>query len=499
MDNNKIYGGIYNSKPSSKTDKFVMDSFQLEAERDISKWYLIETLAHNLMLAEEKLVPANASRKILTELLGFIKNFDRETYIDPSIGDVHENTETKLKKLIGNEAGWVHVARSRNDQVATDQKLFLKSSLNSIFSLLTDLVEVLIKQSNNYKDDVMPGFTHLRVATPSTLGFWFQAYAVQIMDELKILKNIYDVQDKSPLGAGTSYGVNWPINTKLTSSLLGFAKPFDNSLAEINSRGINELHVLSILSSTLTILSRMMEDIVIWSMPELGLISIGEEYTTGSSIMPQKQNPDIAEKVRSKVSNTVGYLLSVLISIKGTPSGYNRDSADTKINITRAIAEFKSTIEIVTTLSSSIKPNIENMKLPIQTALATKLADELCRQYQIPFRQTHEIVGASIRKAGGNVGNISNKIIEESIGEVTNLSISLPENFVNYIFNVENSLTQYQYKGSPNPKFVMEVNEDLVNYLCQIRDWITKETNKFESSIINLITQAEKYIGQPTE
>jgi argininosuccinate lyase len=495
MDNQKIYGGIYKSGPSKKTDEFVMDRLQFDAEKEVAYYYLLETLAHNYMLAEEKLVPLDSSKKIIGELLELIESFDKENYLEDNSGDVHENTEKILKEAIGEDAGWVHVARSRNDQSRTDQKLFVKDNLHKVFEKLSELVNVLVKKSDDNKSIIMPGFTHLRVATPSTFGFWWQSYALQLIDELNILQKIYEVQDKSPLGAGTSYGVNWPINTETTSSLLGFAKSLRNALEEINSRGINEIHVLSSFASISTILSRMMEDVIIWSMPELDYIGIGEEHTTGSSIMPQKMNPDIAEKIRSQVGNITGAVISTLINIKGTPSGYNRDSADTKIAITQAMWKFIATLDIVSEMLSKIEPKPENMKKSIKTSLATKLADEICKNYQIPFRQTHEIIGSSIKKAGGDVEGIDNQLLQQSIFEVTKQQIELPVNFVNEIMNIERAIDQYQYKGSPNPKFIEEVNREAESEIVDIIEWNNQNIDRFHQSINKLISLSKKLNG----
>ena len=232
--------------------------------------------------------------------------------VDPLIGDVHENVECQLIKSLGNDGGWFHIGRSRNDQSVTDQKLFTKKLFLDFFEKLSQLELILLNKSEQNKEVVMPGFTHLRSAMPSTFGFWWQAYLDQILNMHSLLKATYQTVDTSPLGAGASYGVNWKIDPIFTASKLGFSKVFNNALSAINTRGIDDAVIISNSTIFLIILSRMMEDIIIWSMPEINFISIPEEFTTGSSIMPQKINPDIAEKIKSKSSKLVGNLNHVV-------------------------------------------------------------------------------------------------------------------------------------------------------------------------------------------
>ena len=495
MNTSKIYEGIYTKGPSKKTDQFIMDPTMTVLENKLAPYYLMETIAHNLMTAKNGIVPKNSAKKILKTLLMLLEESKNQNIVNPVVGDVHENVEKKLTDEIGDEAGWFHIARSRNDQTIVDQKLFTKKHLLDLFEELANLENILLKKSEEYKDTIMPGFTHLRSAMPSSFGFWWQAYLDQIIDFHKVLKTTYETYDQSPLWAGASYGVNWKIYPKMTAKLLGFSEPLNNGLSAINKRGIEDAVIISQLAVFSTLLSKIMEDLIIWSIPELNYISISEEFTTGSSIMPQKMNPDIAEKIKSKSAKMIANLNHDLIAIKGTPSGYNRDSAEVKISIMASIDEALSTISITNEMLSKIVANSEAMKKGVISSLPTKLADELVKKYQIPFRLAHKIVGKTVALVNGNVSEIMSKTIEKAIELIMNKKISIKEDLVKEIFDIENALKQYQYIGAASPKHVSIVNKTLKKEVIKFETWSKNQKKKFISSKTNLLKEVNKFIN----
>lgn len=494
MKNSKIYGGIYTKGPSKKTDQFIMDPTMTVLENKLAPYYLWETIAHNLMITKQGIVPKKISKKILKELLKLAKKAKTQQLVNPLIGDVHENIENQLTKTLGDDAGWFHIGRSRNDQSVVDQKLFTKKYLLDIFEKLSQLELILLKKAEQNKEVIMPGFTHLRSAMPSTFGFWWQAYLDQIIDLHLALKAVYQITDKSPLGAGASYGVNWKIDPAFTAKRLGFSKPLNNALSTINARGIEDALIISNLTVFLTILSRMMEDLIIWGMPELNFITISEEFTTGSSIMPQKMNPDIAEKVKSKSAKLIGNLNHVLVAMKGTPSGYNRDSAESKIAIIDSLEESLSTVFITCDMLDKIIPNPETMKKATISSLPTKLADKLVEEYQIPFRLAHKVVGKIVGLVKGDLTKINNIIIETAIKEIANKSFLIDQKLINEILNVENALNQYNYQGSPKPYFVFQVNNLLEKEVNQLYEWVKKTKRKFSQTEKNLYQEVKSFI-----
>jgi len=493
--NQKIYGGIYTKGPSKKTDQFIMDPTMTVLENKLAPYYLWETTAHNLMLAEQGIVTKKIAIKILKGLLELLKKAQREQIVDPVNGDVHENVEKKLTKMIGEDAGWFHIARSRNDQAITDQKLFTKKYLLDFFEELNKLEVILLKKSEQYKDIIMPGFTHLRSAMPTSFGFWWQAYLDQILDLHELLIKIYEVYDKCPLGAGASYGVNWKIDPDFTSKKLGFSKPLTNALSTINSRGIEDAVIISNLAIFSIILSRMMEDLIIWSLPELNYITISEEFTTGSSIMPQKINPDIAEKIKSKSAKLIANLIHVLVAMKGTPSGYNRDSAESKIAIMASLEETLSTISITNDMLAKVIPNPDEMRKGVISSLPTKLADELVKKFQIPFRTAHKIIGKTISMANGNVLKINDKAVKKAIKEVFGKELIINQQLVKDVFNVNNALKQYQYEGSPCPEYVLKVNKKLKEKIKSLSIWSKKTKDKINQSQKQLFKEVYQFIN----
>lgn len=482
MKNQKIYGGIYTKGPSKKTDQFIMDPTMTALENKLAPYYLWETIAHNFMTAKCGIVPNKIAKKILKELLKLVEKVKTEQLVNPEVGDVHENVEKILTESIGEDAGWFHIGRSRNDQTIVDQKLFTKKYLLDIFEELNKLENILWKKVNMYKNTVMPGFTHMRSAMPSSFGFWWQSYLDQTLDLHTVLKSVFEVYDKCPLGAGASYGVNWKINPKFTAEKLGFSKPLNNALSAINTRGIEDANVISQLAIFLTVLSRMMEDLIIWSLPELNYVAISEEFTTGSSIMPQKMNPDIAEKIKSKSAKLIANFTHVLVAMKGTPSGYNRDSAESKIAIMASLEETLSTISITNDMLAKVIPNPDAMKKGVISSLPTKLADELVKKFQIPFRTAHKIIGKTIHLAQGDSKQINKQIVETAIKEITGKEIVVDAQLIEDVFTIKNALDQYQYEGSAGPEYVYKINIELEKELTFLSNWNKKQKNTFSKA-----------------
>lgn len=494
MKNTKIYGGIYTKGPSKKTDQFIMDPTMTVLENKLAPYYVMETIAHNLMTAKCGIVPKQIAKKILKGLLEILEKSHDGKIIDPSVGDVHENVEKQLTDKIGDGAGWFHVARSRNDQTVVDQKLFTKKSLVDIFDELNKLEKTLLKKAEIYKDTIMPGFTHMRSAMPSSFGFWWQSYLDQLLSINEVLKTVYEVYDYCPLGAGASYGVNWKIKPELTAKALGFSKPLNNGLSAINNRGIEDANLISQLAIIMTVLSKMMEDLIIWSLPELNYVAISEEYTTGSSIMPQKMNPDICEKIKSKSSKLIANLIHDLVAMKGTPSGYNRDSAETKIAIMASLNEAASTIAIANAMISKIVANPEAMKKGVISSLPTKLSDKLVEEYQIPFRKCHHIVGKLVALVNNDINKITPDLLESVIKDVTKKDFSVNQKLINDVFDINKALDSYEHTGSPKPYQVFQINVILNNKIIELSKWTNKTKAQLSQSEKDLLDEVSKFI-----
>ncbi|MBL7150828.1 argininosuccinate lyase [Candidatus Microgenomates bacterium] len=496
MKNSKIYSGIYKKEPSKKVDAFLLDEKQQKVDSLLVPYYLWETIAHNLMLVNQKIINKKIGKKILKALVKLYEKADKEGFfLDPEKGDIHENFEKILTGMIGKDGGWFHLARSRNDQIFCDQKLLTKKLFFDFGQSLVKFCQVLGEKSQQYPKVIMPGFTHLRTAMPSSFGFWWQSYLEQIIELEKILQKIFEVTDKNPLGAGASYGVNWPINPEETAKNLGFAACFKNSLAALDSRGFHEFYLVSCLSALVIILSRMMEDLIIWSLPQLDFIKIDEKLTSGSSIMPQKMNPDIAEKIRSKTGLIVANLNSLLIALKGTPSGYNRDSAETKIVIVQSLSEVKSVLDTASFLIKEVVPNKEKMLAAAADSLAVKLADVLVQKCKIDFRSAHKIVGKSISLAG-SLENINSEILAKSGWEIAGKKIEAEDELIKKAINPQKALSLYGYQGSPNPSKVLKVSKVLVKENKDFEIWLENKKENFQKAEKNLIKKVKKFLKE---
>jgi len=378
-------------------------------------------------------------------------------------------------------------------------KIFKYPGDIDIFEEIDQLENILLKKADVYKNVVMSGFTHMRSAMPSSFGFWWQSYLDQIIDLNKILKIVFETYDKCPLGAGASYGINWKIDPKFTAKALSFSKPLINGLSAINNRGIEDANIIGQLSILLTVLSRMMEDLIIWSLPELNYIAISEEFTTGSSIMPQKMNPDICEKIKSKSAKLIANFNHDLIAIKGTPSGYNRDSAEIKIAIMASLEEALSTISITNGVLSKIIANPVAMKKGVISSLPTKLADELVKKFGIPFRVAHNIVGKTVSLVNGKIEDITVNTVKKAIKEITGKDYHVKVELIQKVFNVDNALDQYQYEGSAGPKFVSIVNDKLNKELKILGSWTKNLKNKSIETEQKLLEEVNKFINNNYE
>ena len=496
MKNSKIYSGIYKKEPLKKVDAFLLDEKQQKVDSLLAPYYLWETIAHNFMLVNQKIINKKIGKKILKALIKLCEKVDKEGFsLDPQNGDIHENFEKALTEMIGSDAGWFHLARSRNDQIFCDQKLLIKELFFDFGQSLVKFCQILGEKSQQYPKVIMPGFTHLRMAMPSSFGFWWQSYLEQIIELEKIFQKIFEVTDKNPLGAGASYGVNWPINPEETAKNLGFTACFKNSLAALDSRGVHEFYLVSCLSALIIILSRMMEDLIIWSLPQLDFIKIDEELTSGSSIMPQKMNPDIAEKIRSKTALMVADLNSLLIALKGTPSGYNRDSAETKIVVVQSLSEAKSVLDITISLVKGIIPNKENMLEAAASSLAAKLADVLVKKNKIDFRSAHKIVGKSISLAG-SLENINSKILAQASWEIAGKKIEVSDKLIKEAVNPRKALSLYSYEGSPNPLKVIKVSKVLLKENESFAIWLKNQKENFQEAKKGLIKKVKKFLKE---
>lgn len=363
--------------------------------------------------------------------------------------DIHSAVEFRLSNLIGETAGKLHTGRSRNDQVATGVRLWVKKVLQNTFDELIVLQKTLIEISEENIETLIPGYTHLQRAQPVSLAHHFLAYVEMIERDKKRINFVIDEADKSPLGSGALAGSTLPLDSSFTSKQLGFSSPNANSLDAVSDRDFI-LDSLNCFSIGMIHLSRLAEELILWSTEEWKFIKLADEFTTGSSLMPQKKNPDLAELIRGKTGRVFGNQFSLLTTLKALPLSYNRDMQEDKEPLFDSFETYYNSIKLAAKMISSMKINKERFSDELANGfiLATDLADWIVLK-GIPFREAHHIVGKLV--AYCEEKNITFKNVE--LMDLKNIHEIFTEDALK-CFDIKTSLTRKKTYGSPNPELV---------------------------------------------
>ncbi len=395
---NTMWGGRFAGAPGAKMEEI---NASIDFDKKLFRQDIIGSQAHARMLAATGIVGADNAEKIISgldQILGEIEagnfNFSR------ALEDIHLNIEHRLKELIGPVAGRLHTARSRNDQVATDLKLWVRDAIDQIDGEITTLQRALAERALENAAIVMPGFTHLQGAQPVTFGHHLLAYVEMLARDRGRFSDARRRLNESPLGAAALAGTSFPIDRKATADSLGFDRPAANSLDAVSDR---DFVVESLAAASLCAihLSRFGEEIVIWSTSEFGFIRLSDEFTTGSSIMPQKRNPDAAELVRAKSGRIIGALNAIMIVLKGLPLAYQKDMQEDKEPTFAAFKTLSLCLGVMAGIVHDMVPNPDAMRTAASAGFstATDLADWLVRELDIPFRDAHQITGRIVVEA----------------------------------------------------------------------------------------------------
>ena len=445
---NAMWGGRFASGPDA-----VMES--INASIDFDKRMAVQdiagSIAHATMLAKQNIITASDAEAIKEGLLTILSEIENGTFeYSKALEDIHMNIESRLKEIIGEPAGRLHTGRSRNDQVATDFKLWTRDQCDAIIEGLTELMKALIDQADAGADTVMPGFTHLQVAQPVTWGHHMMAYVEMFARDRSRFLDARTRMNESPLGAAALAGTGFPIDRHDTAQALGFSAPSANSLDAVSDRDF-ALEFLSASSICATHLSRFAEELVIWSSAQFKFVTLSDRFSTGSSIMPQKKNPDAAELIRAKVGRITGSLVGLLMVMKGLPLAYSKDMQEDKEQVFDASDSLMLALAAMTGMISDMEPNVASLETAAASGFstATDLADWLVRDLGMPFREAHHITGALVAKA------------EEKGCDLPDLSLAdmqiVNERINADVFNflgVQNSVASRQSYGGTAPKQV---------------------------------------------
>lgn len=390
----KLWGGRFSEKNSQITEKL---SQSIHFDERLYKHDIMGSIAHARMLAKCGIITAPDCEKIIDGLKSIEKKIDSNEFeFKTEYEDIHMNIESHLAEMIGDAGKRLHTARSRNDQVALDSRLYLRDEVNEIQVLLLQLISKLVETAEKNVDVIMPGYTHMQVAQPVRFSHHVMAHAWSLQRDLERLEFVKKSISKSPIGVGALAGVNYKTDRSVTAQLLGFTDVTDNSMDTVADRDymLNFHYFASVLGMHL---SRMSEEIILWMTSEFKFIQLSDKVTTGSSIMPQKRNPDLAELIRGKTGRLYGNLMSLLTIMKGLPLTYNRDMQEDKEGLFDSIDTVKLSLEGMTEMFKEMKVNGEKMRKAVYSnySTATDLADFLAMK-GMPFREAHEVVGSIV-------------------------------------------------------------------------------------------------------
>jgi argininosuccinate lyase len=353
------------------------------------------------MLAKKGIIAAQDAKRIAHGLDTILSEIEAGKFaFKRALEDIHMNVESRLGELIGPSAGRLHTARSRNDQVATDFRLWIRDAIDEIDVALAEYQIALALKALAHAATVMPGFTHLQPAQPVTFGHHLLAYVEMAARDRGRFADARKRLNESPLGSGALAGTPFPIDRVMTAKALGFTRPTANSLDAVADRDF-VLEMLSACAIAAVHLSRLAEEIVIWSSPLVGLLRLSDKFTTGSSMMPQKRNPDAAELVRAKTGRVIGALVALMMVIKALPLAYQKDLQEDKEGAMDAIGALALSLTAMTGMARDMEPDIERMASAAGEgySTATDLADWLVRALKMPFREAHHVTGRIVAKA----------------------------------------------------------------------------------------------------
>src|SRR6058998_2656441 len=395
---NKMWGGRFTERPDAIMAEI---NASIDVDRRLYRQDIAASKAHAAMLAAQGILTANDAKNIARGLDTILSEIGKGSFdFKRALEDIHMNVESRLGELIGPAAGRLHTARSRNDQVATDFRLYVRDVIDETDSALASFQHALVTRALAHAGTVMPGFTHLQTSQPVTFGHHLLAYVEMAARDRGRFADARQRLNESPLGAAALAGTSFPIDRDATAKALGFDRPMANSLDAVSDRDF-VLETLSAAAIASVHLSRFAEELVIWNSPLTGLVRLSDKFTTGSSIMPQKRNPDAAELVRAKTGRVIGALNAMLVVMKGLPLAYQKDMQEDKQGAMEAFAALSLAIRAMTGMVLDLAPDEARMKAAAGEgySTATDLADWLVRTLKMPFRDAHHVTGRIVAKA----------------------------------------------------------------------------------------------------
>ncbi|WP_419903690.1 argininosuccinate lyase [Kiloniella sp.] len=409
---NAMWGGRFSVGPAEVMEKI---NASIDFDKRMSAQDIAGSKAHCAMLVKQGIISPEDGKAILDGLDTISREIEEGKFVfSAALEDIHMNIENRLRELIGDAAGRLHTARSRNDQVATDFKLWVRSAIDELDKQTGLLIEALINQAEENFDTIMPGYTHLQAAQPVTFGHHMLAYVEMFGRDRSRLKDCRNRLNECPLGAAALAGTSFPIDRHATAEALGFDRPTANSLDSVSDRD-HALEFMSAGAILATHLSRFAEELVIWCSQGFGFVTLSDAFTTGSSIMPQKKNPDAAELIRGKVARVIGSLNTLFIVMKGLPLTYGKDMQEDKEPVFDAADTLILSVTAMTGMVTDMVANRDRLHAATADGFltATDLADWLVKELGLPFRDAHHVTGTIVKLAEDKNCDISDLDLTE--------------------------------------------------------------------------------------
>ncbi|MBE0600222.1 MAG: argininosuccinate lyase [Firmicutes bacterium] len=407
----KLWAGRFEKQTAKLMDDF---HSSIPFDQRLLRCDVLGSIAHATMLKEQGIIPKQDGDSIINGLESILKDDeDGKLTIDLSAEDVHMFAEAELTKRIGEAGKRLHTGRSRNDQVALDTRMFAKLACGDVESSLITLLNTILTLAKQHTETVMPGYTHLQKAQPVTLGFHLMAYAQMIMRDLKRFRNAFEEADVMPLGSGALAGTTYDLNRERVAELLGFSTVSDNAMDAVSDRDYL-LSFLAAASTAMMHLSRFCEELILWSSNEFATVTMDDAYSTGSSIMPQKKNPDACELIRGKTGRVYGDLTALLTVMKGLPLAYNKDMQEDKEAFFDAYDTLKNCLNVFTAMLATLSFDTRQMEQSAKLGFtnATDLADYLVGK-GLPFRDAHHVSGTLVRQCIAQGRSLDDLSLEE--------------------------------------------------------------------------------------
>jgi argininosuccinate lyase len=451
---NPLWGGHFEQGPSEIMEQI---NQSISFDHKLYEYDIAGSLAHSAMLAKKKIISLKEFKAIAKGLKQIKQDIFRGKFkFRTDLEDIHMNIEARLSELVGDAAGKLHTARSRNDQVATDFRLYVRDAFDAVNISLQELQKALLTRAKEHYATIMPGFTHLQTAQPITFGHHLMSYVEMFGRDRSRAKDARARMNECPLGAAALAGTSFPIDRKATAKALGFDAPTANSIDSVSDRDF-AIEFLSVASMTAMHLSRLAEEIVIWSSAGFSFIKLSDAFTSGSSIMPQKRNPDAAELVRAKTGRIYGSLVGLLTVMKGLSLTYSKDMQEDKEPVFDAVSNLALCINAMTGMVKDMKANEDKMREAAGKgySTATDIADWLVQNLGIPFRQCHSISGRIVRIAESK----NCRLDELSLDDMQSVEPQITKDIFN-VLSVQNSVASRTSFGGTAPANVEKAIKD---------------------------------------